>query len=73
MKARRDDGTEAGGHVTTDDDGKPVFVFEGPPGDEQDREILSMSDNIFVARFVSPEINARYGTLIYVRCNKARA
>jgi hypothetical protein len=33
MKARRDDGTEAGGHVTTDDDGKPVFVFEGPPGD----------------------------------------
>jgi hypothetical protein len=52
--------------------GKTYLGFEGPPGDEQDREILSMSDNIFVARFVSPEINARYGTLIYVRCNKAR-
>ena len=53
--------------------GKTYLGFEGPPGDEQDREILEMRDNMFVARFVSPEINSRYGTFIYVRCGAARA
>jgi hypothetical protein len=53
--------------------GKTYLGFEGPPGDDQDREILSMTDNMFVARFVNPEINSRYGTFVYVRCNKARS
>jgi hypothetical protein len=53
--------------------GKTYLGFAGPPGDEQDREILSFTDKMFVARYVSPEINARYGTLIYVRCGSARA
>ena len=53
--------------------GKTYLGFEGPPGDEQDREILSMSDNMFVTRFVSPETNTRYGTFIYVRCGTARS
>jgi hypothetical protein len=52
--------------------GKTYLGFEGQPGDEQDREILSMSDNTFTTRFVSPDINARYGTFIYVRCSKAK-
>jgi hypothetical protein len=52
--------------------GKTYLGFEGSPGDEQDREILSMSDNTFVARFVSPETNTRYGTFIYVRCGAAQ-
>jgi len=53
--------------------GKTYLGFEGPPGDEQDREILQMSDNMFVTRFVSPETNTRYGTFIYVRCGAARS
>ena len=53
--------------------GKTYLGFEGPPGDDQDREILSMSDNQFVARYINPETNSRYGTFIYVRCNKGRA
>ncbi|MBV9181766.1 MAG: hypothetical protein JO105_07685 [Hyphomicrobiales bacterium] len=52
--------------------GKTYLGFEGPPGDDQDREILSMSDNMFVTRFVSPETNTRYGTFIYVRCGAPR-
>jgi hypothetical protein len=52
--------------------GKTYLGFEGQPGDEQDREILSMSDNTFTTRFVSPDINARYGTFIYVRCSKGK-
>jgi hypothetical protein len=49
--------------------GKTYLGFEGPPGDEQDREIVSISDNEFVARFVSPDVNTRYGTFVYVRCS----
>ena len=52
--------------------GKVYLGFDGPPADEQDREILSMSDTVFLARFVSPEVNERYGTYVYVRCGAAR-
>ena len=52
--------------------GKTYLGFDAPPGDDQVREILSISDKMFVARFVSPEINDRYGTYIYVRCTPAR-
>ena len=51
--------------------GKTYLGFEGPPGDDQDREILSMSENEFVVRYINPETNDRYGTLIYVRCKSA--
>ena len=53
--------------------GKTYLGFEGPAGDDQDREILSMSENQFVTRYINPETNSRYGTFIYVRCNKGRA
>ncbi len=52
--------------------GKTYLGFEGPAGDDQDREVLSMSDNMFETRFVNPETNTRYGTFIYVRCGTAR-
>jgi hypothetical protein len=51
--------------------GKTYLGFEGPPGDDQDREVLSMSENMFVVRYINPETNDRYGTLIYVRCKTA--
>ena len=51
--------------------GKTYLGFEGPPGDDQDREILSMSDDMFVARYINTDTNSRYGTLVYARCNKA--
>ncbi len=49
-------------------DGKTYLGFEAPPGDWQDRVILSASSDQWVMRFVDPEIHARYGTFIYVRC-----
>jgi hypothetical protein len=52
--------------------GKTYLGFAGPPGDDQDREILASNDKMFVARYVNPETNARYGTFIYTRCNSAR-
>ena len=48
--------------------GKAYIGFEGPPGDPQDREVISFTDNLIVMRFVDPDANSRYGTFVYVRC-----
>jgi len=53
------------------DDGKVYLGFAGPPGDTQDRVILSITDREFITRYVDPDTNARYGTLVYVRCGRA--
>lgn len=50
-------------------DGKTYLGPEAPPGDWQDREIVSLSEREIVMRFVDPEVNTRYGTFIYVRCS----
>jgi hypothetical protein len=50
-------------------DGKTYLGFEGPPGDWQDREVVSVSDRELVMRFVDPDANSRYGTFVYVRCS----
>jgi hypothetical protein len=49
-------------------DGKTYLGFEAPPPHVQDREILSLTENIIVMRFVAPDVHARYGTFVYVRC-----
>ena len=53
--------------------GKTYLGFAGPPADAQDREILTLTDKMFVARYVDPDTNTRYGTFIYERCNSARS
>jgi hypothetical protein len=52
-------------------DGKVYLGFAGPPGDVQDRVILSISEREFVTRYVDPDTNTRYGTFVYVRCARA--
>jgi hypothetical protein len=58
-------GLKAGG------DGKVYLGFAGQPGDAQDRVINFVSDREFIARYVDPDSNTRYGTMVYVRCGKA--
>ncbi len=48
--------------------GRTYLGFEAPPGDPQDREILSATDKLIIMRFVDPDANRRYGTFVYVRC-----
>ena len=48
--------------------GRTYVGFEAPPGDPQDREILSSTDSLMVMRFVDPNAHRRYGTFVYVRC-----
>ncbi len=49
-------------------DGKVYLGFDAPPGHPQDRQILSLTENLIVMRFVAPDVHARYGTFVYVRC-----
>jgi hypothetical protein len=49
-------------------DGKTYLGREAPPGDWQDREILSLTDKEMMMRFVDAEAHGRYGTFIYIRC-----
>jgi len=52
--------------------GKTYIGPEGPPADAQDREVLSFDGRVLVLRWVDPELDGRYSTGLYVRCN-ARA
>jgi hypothetical protein len=50
-------------------DGKTYLGFESPPGDWQDREIVSLTPATIVMRFVDADANNRYGTFVYIRCS----
>ena len=48
--------------------GKNYIGPPGPAGGMEDREIVSFDGRALVLRWVNPEIAARYGTAVYVRC-----
>ncbi len=54
-------------------DGKTYLGFGVPSPHEQDREIVSLTDNEIVMRFVAPDVHTRYGTFVYLRCPSAPA
>ena len=41
---------------------------EGEPGGIQDREVVSFTGRVLTLRWVDPEVQGRYGTMVYVRC-----
>ncbi|BAF86424.1 MULTISPECIES: hypothetical protein [Azorhizobium] len=51
--------------------GGPTYI--GPPedaaGDVRDRQVLRWDGHVLVLKWVDPEVNKRYGTMVYVRCN----
>lgn len=48
--------------------GKNYIGPPGPAGGLEDREIVSFDGRSLVLRWVNPEVAARYGTGVYVRC-----
>ncbi len=49
--------------------GKTFIGPEGdPPGSAQDREVLSFDGRVLILRWMDPEVQGRYGTMVYVRC-----
>ncbi len=41
---------------------------DDPPGSPQDREVMSFDGRILILRWLDPEVQGRYGTMVYVRC-----
>jgi hypothetical protein len=39
-----------------------------PPGSQQDREVVSFDGRVLILRWMDPEVQGRYGTMVYVRC-----
>lgn len=39
-----------------------------PPGAMQDREVVSFDGRVLILRWMDPEVQGRYGTMVYVRC-----
>ena len=41
---------------------------EDLPGGAQDREVVSFDGRVLILRWMDPEVQSRYGTMVYVRC-----
>jgi len=48
--------------------GKTYIGPDGEPGGMQDREVVSFDGRILILRWMDPEVQGRYGTMVYVRC-----
>jgi hypothetical protein len=48
--------------------GKNYIGPPGPPGGEQDREIVSFDGRVLITRFTDKDAANRYGNMVYVRC-----
>jgi hypothetical protein len=48
--------------------GKNYIGPSGPPGGEQDREIVSFDGRVLITRFTDNDAATRYGNMVYVRC-----
>ena len=38
----------------------------------QDREVVSFDKRVLILRWMDPEVQGRYGTMVYVKCEPAR-
>jgi hypothetical protein len=48
--------------------GKTFIGPDGEVGVVQDREVMSFNGRVLVLRWLDPEVQGRYGTMVYVRC-----
>lgn len=48
--------------------GVTYLGLPGPAATASDREIVSVSENSFTVKWVSPDNSTRYGTMVYIRC-----
>jgi hypothetical protein len=43
-----------------------------PPGSMDDRQVVQFDGRVLILRWVDPEVQGRYGTMVYVRCSPQR-
>jgi hypothetical protein len=41
---------------------------DDPPGGMQDREVVHFDGRVLILRWMDPEVQGRYGTMVYARC-----
>ncbi|MCB4771435.1 hypothetical protein LGR54_22755 [Ancylobacter sp. Lp-2] len=48
----------------------PTYIGlpDEPPGSQADREVVRFDGQILVLKWLDPEVQGRYGTMVYVRC-----
>jgi hypothetical protein len=51
--------------------GKTFIGPPGPPGGMQDREVVSFDGRVLILRWMDPEVQSRYGTMVYAKCAPA--
>ena len=51
--------------------GKVYLGPEGPAADAKDREVVTFDGRVLILRWMDPEVQGRYGTMVYVRCDAA--
>jgi hypothetical protein len=44
-----------------------------PPGSMDDRQVVQFDGRVLILRWVDPEVQGRYGTMVYVRCEGGKA
>ncbi|MCL2713950.1 MAG: hypothetical protein FWD68_04985 [Alphaproteobacteria bacterium] len=49
-------------------EGRDYIGPPGPPGGEQDREIVSFDNDVMITRYIDKDTATRYGTMIFARC-----
>jgi hypothetical protein len=49
--------------------GKAYIGLDGPAADTKDREIVAFDGRVMILRWIDPEIQGRYGNMVYVRCD----
>ncbi len=49
--------------------GKRTFIGpDGEAGGQQDREVVGFDGRVLALKWLDPEVQSRYGTMVYVRC-----
>lgn len=51
--------------------GKAYIGPDGPAADTKDREIITFDGRVMILRWMDPEVQARYGNMVYARCDAA--
>lgn len=57
--------------IKTGPGGQVYIGPQGPPAVQQDRLVLSYSNNVLITEWLDPGVRERYGTMVFVRCGVA--
>ncbi|MDF2811756.1 MAG: hypothetical protein K0S56_2787 [Microvirga sp.] len=52
-------------------DGRTFIGRAGPPGEITDMELSAYDGKVMTIQYLDPDVTARYGTMVYVKCDQA--